>query len=45
MRSKHYNVHTVHIILETGNIVKEAKASDLLNDPAVREAYLGTGAH
>ena len=32
-------------ILETGNIVKEAKASDLLNDPAVREAYLGTGAH
>ena len=32
-------------ILETGHIVKEAKASDLLNDPAVREAYLGTGAH
>jgi branched-chain amino acid transport system ATP-binding protein len=32
-------------ILETGSIVKEAKASDLLNDPAVREAYLGTGAH
>lgn len=32
-------------ILETGNIVKEAKASDLLNDPAVRAAYLGTGAH
>ena len=32
-------------ILETGNIVKEAKAADLLNDPAVREAYLGTGAH
>ena len=31
-------------ILETGNVVKEAKASDLLNDPAVREAYLGTGA-
>jgi branched-chain amino acid transport system ATP-binding protein len=31
-------------ILETGNIVKHAKASDLLNDPAVREAYLGTGA-
>jgi branched-chain amino acid transport system ATP-binding protein len=31
-------------ILETGSIVKEAKASDLLNDPAVREAYLGTGA-
>jgi branched-chain amino acid transport system ATP-binding protein len=31
-------------ILETGNIVKEAKASDLLNDPAVREPYLGTGA-
>jgi len=32
-------------ILETGNIVKTAAASDLLNDPAVREAYLGTGAH
>ena len=32
-------------ILETGNVTKEAKASDLLNDSAVREAYLGTGAH
>ena len=32
-------------ILEVGNVVKEAKASDLLNDPAVRAAYLGTGAH
>lgn len=32
-------------VLETGNVVKEAKASDLLHDPAVREAYLGTGAH
>jgi branched-chain amino acid transport system ATP-binding protein len=32
-------------ILETGNVVKGAKASDLLDDPAVREAYLGTGAH
>ena len=32
-------------ILETGNIVKTAAASDLLNDPSVREAYLGTGAH
>jgi branched-chain amino acid transport system ATP-binding protein len=32
-------------ILETGNVTKESKASDLLNDPAVREAYLGTGAH
>ena len=31
--------------LETGNVTKEAAASDLLNDPAVREAYLGTGAH
>ncbi|MSV50495.1 MAG: ABC transporter ATP-binding protein, partial [Actinobacteria bacterium] len=28
----------------TGNIVKEAKASELLNDPAVKAAYLGTGA-
>ena len=32
-------------ILETGNVVKEAASADLLNDPAVREAYLGTGAH
>jgi branched-chain amino acid transport system ATP-binding protein len=32
-------------VLETGNVVKEAKAADLLNDPVVREAYLGTGAH
>ena len=32
-------------VLETGNVVKEAKASDLLNDPAVRAAYLGVGAH
>ena len=32
-------------ILETGNVTKEAAASALLNDPAVREAYLGTGAH
>ena len=32
-------------ILETGSVTKEAAASDLLNDPAVREAYLGTGAH
>ena len=32
-------------ILETGNVTKEAPAADLLNDPAVREAYLGTGAH
>jgi len=32
-------------ILETGNVTKEANASDLLNDPAVREAYLGVGAH
>jgi branched-chain amino acid transport system ATP-binding protein len=32
-------------VLETGNVVKEAKAADLLNDPAVRAAYLGVGAH
>lgn len=31
-------------VLETGKVVKEAKATDLLNDPAVRAAYLGTGA-
>jgi len=31
-------------VLETGNVVKVAKAQDLLNDPAVRAAYLGTGA-
>ena len=32
-------------ILEVGNVTKEAPAKDLLNDPAVKEAYLGTGAH
>ena len=32
-------------VLEIGKVVKEAKASDLLNDPAVRSAYLGTGAN
>jgi len=31
-------------VLDTGKVVKEAKASDLLNDPDVRAAYLGTGA-
>ncbi len=32
-------------VLETGLITKEAKASDLLDDPHVKAAYLGTGAH
>jgi len=32
-------------VLETGSITKEAKASELLNDPHVKAAYLGTGAH
>lgn len=32
-------------VLETGSVTKEAKASDLLNDPHVKAAYLGTGAH
>ncbi len=32
-------------VLETGNVTKEAKASDLLDDPDVKAAYLGTGAH
>ena len=32
-------------VLETGSITKEAKAKDLLNDPHVKSAYLGTGAH
>ena len=32
-------------VLETGSITTEAKASDLLNDPHVKAAYLGTGAH
>jgi len=31
-------------VLETGKVVKEAKAADLLNDPDVKAAYLGTGA-
>lgn len=28
-------------VLETGNIVKEGRAADLMNDDAVRKAYLG----
>ncbi len=32
-------------VLEIGQITKEAKAKDLLNDPHVKSAYLGTGAH
>ncbi|MFM7492163.1 MAG: ABC transporter ATP-binding protein [Actinomycetota bacterium] len=32
-------------VLETGSITKEAKAKDLLSDPHVKAAYLGTGAH
>jgi len=31
-------------VLETGSITKEANAKDLLNDPHVKSAYLGTGA-
>ena len=31
-------------ILETGNIVKEGAGKELLNDEAVKKAYLGTGA-
>ncbi len=31
-------------ILETGNIVKEGAGKDLLNDGAIKKAYLGTGA-
>ena len=32
-------------VLEIGSITKEASAKDLLNDPHVKSAYLGTGAH
>ena len=28
-------------VLETGNIIKEGIASDLLNDDAIKKAYLG----
>jgi branched-chain amino acid transport system ATP-binding protein len=31
-------------IMETGNIVKEGAGKDLLNDDAIKKAYLGTGA-
>ncbi|GAA4616790.1 ABC transporter ATP-binding protein [Actinoallomurus liliacearum] len=31
-------------VLETGSVVKSAEASELLNDPQVRAAYLGGGA-
>jgi ABC-type lipopolysaccharide export system ATPase subunit len=30
--------------LETGNIVKEGAGKELLNDEAIKKAYLGTGA-
>jgi branched-chain amino acid transport system ATP-binding protein len=30
-------------VLETGEIALEGKASDLLDDPKVRAAYLGDG--
>ena len=32
-------------VLEVGSVTKEADAKDLLNDPHVKSAYLGTGAH
>jgi branched-chain amino acid transport system ATP-binding protein len=32
-------------VLEVGSITKEAPAKELLNDPHVKSAYLGTGAH
>jgi branched-chain amino acid transport system ATP-binding protein len=28
-------------VLETGSIVKQGRGSDLLGDPAIKEAYLG----
>jgi branched-chain amino acid transport system ATP-binding protein len=31
-------------VLETGNITKEGAGLELLNDEAVKRAYLGTGA-
>ena len=31
-------------VLETGNIVKKGAGKDLLNDDAIKKAYLGTGA-
>ena len=31
-------------IMETGNLVKEGAGKDLLNDEAIKKAYLGTGA-
>jgi branched-chain amino acid transport system ATP-binding protein len=31
-------------VLETGLVTKESNAKDLLNDPYVKAAYLGTGA-
>ena len=32
-------------VLATGNITTQGTGTELLNDPAVRAAYLGTGAH
>ncbi len=31
-------------VLETGTVVKSGASSDLLHDPSIKEAYLGTGA-
>jgi branched-chain amino acid transport system ATP-binding protein len=43
--SKALNIADRAYVLETGNITKEGSGKELLNDPAVRAAYLGTGAH
>ena len=32
-------------VLETGSIVKTGTGRELLNDPSIRDAYLGSGAH
>ena len=43
-RAKRVAKETKEVVEATKKVVKEAKASDLLNDPDVRAAYLGTGA-
>ena len=43
--SKALNIADRAYVLETGLITKQGTGQDMLNDPAVRAAYLGTGAN
>ena len=43
--SKALNIADRAYVLETGLITKQGTGQEMLNDPAVRAAYLGTGAN